>query len=45
MSRWRKRIKESGAEELLKETIEAGLRLKAIKKSQLKSVKGTINPQ
>ncbi len=38
MCRWRKRIKESGAEELLKETIEAGLRLKAIKKSHLKRV-------
>jgi len=38
MTRWRKRIKESGAEELLKETISAGLRLKAIKKSQLKRV-------
>ena len=36
MSRWRKRIKESGAEELLKETIEAGLRLKAIKKTSLR---------
>jgi len=38
MTRWRKRVKESGAEELLKETISAGLRLKAIKKSQLKRV-------
>jgi len=38
MSRWRKRIRQSGAEELLKETISAGLRLKAIKKSQLKRV-------
>ena len=38
MSRWRKRIKDSGAEELLKETISAGLRLKAIKRSQLKRV-------
>ena len=38
MTRWRKRVKESGAEELLKEVISAGLRLKAIKKSQLKRV-------
>jgi len=38
MSRWRKRIRETGAEELLKETISAGLKLKAIKKSQLKRV-------
>jgi IS5 family transposase len=38
MSRWRKRIGEAGAEELLKETIEAGLRLKAVKPYQLKRV-------
>lgn len=38
MTRWRKRIGESGAEELLKETIEAGLKLKAVKTSQLKRV-------
>jgi len=38
MTRWRKRIGESGAEELLKETIEAGLKLKAIKAFQLKRV-------
>ena len=38
MTRWRKRIGEAGAEELLKETIEAGLKLKAIKASQLKRV-------
>ncbi|OCC15323.1 transposase IS4 family protein [Dissulfuribacter thermophilus] len=38
MTRWRKRIKESGAEELLKETISAGLRLKAINASYLKRV-------
>ncbi|MCB2182262.1 MAG: hypothetical protein KQH63_09575 [Desulfobulbaceae bacterium] len=38
MSRWRHRVGESGAEELLKETIKAGLTLKAIKKSQLKRV-------
>lgn len=36
LSRWRKRIGEAGAEDLLKETIETGLRLKLIKKSQLK---------
>jgi IS5 family transposase len=35
MTRWRKRIGEAGAEELLKETIEAGLKLKAVKGSQL----------
>ena len=38
MSRFRKRIGESGAEELLKQTIEAGLKLKAIKPHQLKRV-------
>jgi IS5 family transposase len=38
MSRWRKRIGEAGAEELLKETISAGLKLKAVKPSQLKRV-------
>ena len=38
MTRWRKRIGEAGAEELLKETIKAGLRLKAIKSFQLKRV-------
>ena len=38
MTRWRKRIGEAGAEELLKETIAAGLRLKAVKPSQLKRV-------
>lgn len=38
MTRWRKRIGESGAEELLKQTIEAGLNLKAIKATQLKRV-------
>lgn len=36
MTRWRGRISEAGAEELLKETIEAGLKLKAVKPSQLK---------
>jgi IS5 family transposase len=38
MSRWRKRIKDAGAEELLKETIQAGLRLQIIKPNQLKRV-------
>lgn len=38
MTRWRKRIGESGAEELLKETIAAGLKLKAVKPFQLKRV-------
>lgn len=38
MTRWRKRIGESGAEELLKETIGAGLKLKAVKVHQLKRV-------
>jgi IS5 family transposase len=38
MTRWRKRISSTGAEQLLKETIESGLRLKAVKMSQLKRV-------
>lgn len=38
MTRWRKRIGEAGAEDLLKETIEAGLKLKAVKRTQLKRV-------
>ena len=38
MTRWRKRIGEAGAEKLLKETIETGLRLKAVKTSQLERV-------
>lgn len=38
MTRWRKRIGESGAETLLKETIEAGLRLKAVKVTQLRRI-------
>lgn len=38
MSRWRRRISEAGAEELLRETIQAGLRLQLIKPSQLKRV-------
>lgn len=38
MSRWRSRVGEAGAGELLRETIEAGLRLEVIKPSQLKRV-------
>jgi len=38
MCRWRKRIGDAGAEELLKETIKAGLKLKAIKPHQLNRV-------
>lgn len=38
MSRWRRRVGEAGAEELLKETIQSGLRLGVIKPSQLKRV-------
>jgi IS5 family transposase len=38
MTRWRKRIGEAGAEELLKETLSAGLKMKAIKAYQLKRV-------
>ena len=38
MTRWRKRIGEAGAEELLKKTINAGLVLKAVKKTQLRNI-------
>ncbi len=38
MTRWRNRIGEAGAEALLKETIQAGLKLKAVKPTQLKRV-------
>jgi len=38
MSRWRRRMGESGAETLLVETVKAGLRIKAIKACQLKKV-------
>ena len=38
MTRWRKRIAKEGAEELLKETIHAGLKLKVIKISEIKDV-------
>jgi IS5 family transposase len=38
MTRWRKRIGEAGAEQLLKQTLEAGLKLNAIKQFQLKRI-------
>jgi heme-degrading monooxygenase HmoA len=38
MSRWRKRIGEAGAEELLKETIAAGLTIKAVRPHPFKRV-------
>ena len=38
MTRWRKRIGEGGAEELLRETIAAGLKTRAVKPSQLRRV-------
>jgi IS5 family transposase len=38
MCRWRKRIGEAGAEKLLQETIEAGLKLKAVKAFMLKRI-------
>lgn len=38
MTRWRKRVGEAGAEAMLKETIAAGLALRAIKPSQLARV-------
>jgi IS5 family transposase len=38
MTRWRKRIGDAGAEELLKQTIEAGLKLKAVKVTQLRRI-------
>jgi IS5 family transposase len=38
MTRWRNRIGESGGEQLLKETIESGLKLKAVKPNQLKRI-------
>lgn len=38
MTRWQKRIGEAGAEELLIKTIEAGLVLKAVKKTQLRNI-------
>jgi len=38
MSRWRRRVGEAGAEELLRETIETGLRTGAIRPSELRRV-------
>ena len=38
MYRWRKRVGDAGAEQLLKETIESGLKLKAVKAYMLKRV-------
>jgi IS5 family transposase len=38
MSRWRRRVGEAGAGELLKETIECGLKLKIIKPSELRRI-------
>ena len=38
MCRWRKRVGDKGAEQLLKQTIEAGLKLKAVKPHQLKRI-------
>ena len=38
MTRWRKRVGESGAKSLLRETIQAGLKLKAVKGTQLKRI-------
>jgi len=38
MCRWRKRIGDAGAEQLLQETIEAGLKLKAVKAFMLKRI-------
>lgn len=38
MSRWRKRIGDAGAEEMLKQTIETGVKMKVVKASQLERV-------
>ncbi len=38
MTKWRKRVGEAGAEEMLKQTIEAGLKIKAVKQSELKRI-------
>jgi IS5 family transposase len=38
MTRWRKRIGEAGAEEMLKETIASGLKIKAVKPHPFKRV-------
>jgi IS5 family transposase len=39
MTRWRKRLGEAGAEQMLRETIEAGMRMKAIRPAELQSLK------
>jgi transposase, IS5 family len=39
MSRWRSRVGEAGGEELLRQTIEAGLRMGVIKPSELRRVR------
>ncbi|MGL4667996.1 MAG: IS5 family transposase [Saezia sp.] len=38
MTRWRQRVGEKGGEQLLKETINAGIHMKAIRPEQLKSI-------
>ena len=38
MTRWRKRLGEAGAEQMLRETIEAGMRMKAIRPAELQSL-------
>lgn len=38
MTRWRKRLGEAGAEQMLRETLEVGIRMKAIHAAQLKRV-------
>ena len=38
MTRWRKRLGEAGAEQMLRETIEAGMRMKAIRPAELQRV-------
>jgi IS5 family transposase len=38
MTRWRKRVSEAGAEQMLRETINAGLRMKAIRPAELQRI-------
>jgi IS5 family transposase len=38
MTRWRKRVGEAGAEQMLRETINAGLRMKAIRPAELQRI-------
>ncbi len=38
MSRWRKRLGQAGAQEMLKQTIETGIRMKKIKPTQMKRI-------